>query len=36
MGGTDGECEEGEAEDHADVAEGWENPHLEDKQEYNE
>lgn len=30
MGGdTDGECEKGEAEDHADVAESRENPHLE-------
>lgn len=34
--GTDGKCEKGEAENHADVAEGWENPHLENKQEYGE
>lgn len=34
--GTDGKCEKGEAENHADVAEGRENPHLENKQEYSE
>lgn len=36
MGGdTDGECEKGETKDHADVAESWENPHLEGMKEEN-